>query len=312
MKTRSQKNVVQTTVAQTTVTQTHVAVQAPIAVQAEDDAEMCSICYEPLASRKSVIIHKGAEWHHTLHVDCRDKWVKTCKRNNTPATCPLCPSFKIMEQSRYIRHALEHLETINRHNGNLPFMGIMIYMGGNCVLKLSNIDFCDETTYMPFTPNTPLNEIYEAARDMGPNVCRQMGIFSTKNLSHNINPMNWLNWKYPKLKLKNTYFVVPPKGIGTNINADIRAYRSMGEIYVDYMAYIYAMYDTVLWKSEAFKDVKNVCKQITRTNMGGDIYTEGYENPENPEFPVQYRTLAERPKSTHVPMAWIAIDAEYQ
>lgn len=312
MKTRSQKNIVQTPVA----AQMQVAAQMPVAVQMpvpqEDDAEICSICYDPLASRKFVIIHKGAEWHHTLHVDCRDKWVKTCKQNNTPATCPLCPSFKIMEQSRYIRRALEHLKIINRHNGNLPFMGIMIYMGGNCVLKLSNIDFCDETTYMPFTPDTPLSEIYEATRDMGPNVCRQMGIFSTKNLSHNINPLNWLNWKYPRLKLKNTYFVVPPKGIGTNINADIRAYRSMGEIYVDYMAYIYAMYDTVLWKSEAFEDVKNVCKQITQTNMGGDIYSQGYENPENPDFPVQYRALAERPKSTHVPMAWIAIDAEYR
>jgi len=302
MKTRSQ----------TSVAQAPVAVEPPVAVPQEDDVEICSICYEPLASQKSVIIHKGAQWHHTLHVDCRDKWVKTCKQNNTSATCPLCPSFKIMEQSRYIKRALKHLETINRHNGNLPFMGIMIYMGGNCVLKLTNLDFCDRTTDMPFTPNIPLSVIYEATRDMGPNVCREMGIFSTQNLSHNINPLNWLDWKYPKIKLKNTYFAVPPRGIATNINKYIQTYRTLGEIYVEYIASIYAIHDINRWDDDACENVKNICKQITRTNMGGDIHTEGYENPENPAFPVQYWALADRPKSTHVPMAWIAIDAEYQ
>ena len=318
MKTRSQTSVAKTSVAQTPVATKAPAavVQTPVAVEPlvkEDESEMCSICYEPLASRSSIIIHKGAEWHHSLHVKCRDKWIKTCKQNNTHATCPLCPSFKIMEQSIYIKRALAHLETIKHHNGNLPFMGIMIYMGGSCVLKLTNLDFCDPTTNMPFTPNIPLGVIYEATRDMGPNVCREMGIFSTKNLSHNINPMNWLDWKYPALRVKKTYFAVPPKGIATNIDADIRAYRTMGEIYVDYIAYIYAIYDTILRNDDdADEHIKNVCKRITRTNMGGDTHTEGYENPENPYFPKEHRALRDRPQSTYVPMAWIAIDAEYQ
>jgi hypothetical protein len=291
------------------------AARAPVvkaAAEKEDDTELCSICYEPLASRKSVIIHKGAKWHHTLHVDCRDKWVKTCKQNNTHATCPLCPSFRIMEQTIYIKRALAHLETINRHDGNLPFMGIMIYMGGSCVLKLTNLDFCDPTTNMPFTSNIPLSVIYKATRDMGPNVCRKMGIFSTKNMSHNIKPMNWLKWKYPSLRVKNTYFTVPPKGIATNINDYIRTHRTMGDVYVDYIAYIYAIYDTILQTDDAYEDINNVCKRITRTNMGGDTHTEGYESPENPHFPQEHRALADRPKSTHVPMAWIAIDTEYE
>jgi hypothetical protein len=306
MKTRSQTSVAQAPVVKAPV------VRAAAAAEKEDDSEICSICYEPLASRSSIIIHKGAEWHHTLHVDCRDKWVKTCKQNNTPATCPLCPSFRIMEQTIYVKRALAHLDIIKEVDGDLPYIGIMIYMGGSCVLKLTNLDFCDPTTNMPFTPNTPLNVICKAARNMGPNVCREIGILSPKNIPHNINPLNWLYWKYPTLRVKKTYFAVPPRGIGPNIDADIRMDRTLGEIYVDYIAYIYGIYDTILRSADSYEHVKNVFQPITQSTMSGDIYIEGYENPENPDFPIQYWACTDRPKSTRVPMAWIAIDTEYK
>jgi hypothetical protein len=306
MKTRFQTKVVQS---DTMTTQSPNPVTAPLE---EDESELCSICFEPMASQNSVTIHKGEEWHHSLHIDCRNKWVNTCKQNNTHATCPLCPSFKIMEQSIYIKRTLAHFETIKRHNGNLPFIGIMIYMGGSCVLKLTNLDFCDEKTNMPFTPNTPLSVIYKAAFDMGPNVYQEMGICSTKNLSHNINPLNWLNWKYPKLKLKNTYFAVPPIGLATNISKYIQTSRTIGEIYIEYIASIYAINDINIWDDNACVNIKNICNRITQTNAGGDTHTEGYENPENPHFPQYYRAFTERPQSTNVPMAWIAIDADYE
>ena len=306
MKTRSQTNALR---------QATVAVQTPVAkaqseAETEDDTKMCPICYDPLDSRNTVLIHKGAQWQHIIHVDCHDKWVHICKQNNNQPTCPMCPNFKIVEQTKYMKRALDHLDIIKEVNGDLPYIGIMIYMGGSCVLKLTNLDFhsfiCEQNI------DTPLNVICKATRNMGPNVCREIGILSPKNIPHNINPLNWLNWKYPTLRVKKTYFAVPPRGIGPNIDADIRMDRTLGEIYVDYIAYIYGIYDTILRSADSYEHVKNVFQPITRSTMGGDIYIEGYENPENPEFPIQYWACTDRPKSTHVPMAWIAIDTEYK
>lgn len=203
---------------------------------------------------------------------------------------------------------MEHLDIINHNNGNMPYIGIMIYMDGRCVLKVTNIDFRTDT---PFIPDIPLRTLYEATRNMGPNVCREMGVFSAKNLAYNMNPLNWVHWKYPLLKVKKTYLAVPPCGIATNIDAYINLNRTLGELYVEYMSYIYAIYDTISSKYEPYEEIQNICNQITWHKMGAPNI-KGYENPENPDFPVQYRAHASRPKSTIVPIAWIAIDTEYE
>jgi hypothetical protein len=288
------------------------------------EADACAICQEDIDPKNKKIVHENAKkWRHQFCGPCIDDWIKACLKKEKNPTCPLCPDFKIPKQlfpiaaveSDYdIAHeaALErynHIMCDYEHTGIMPiFMGIMICINGNYICKLSNYD-------MGLTMSSSVQDIKTWIGTKGKQIYMISGFTSQQNVSHNLSLWNWLQWKYPTIRVANIDYGTP---LTTDINENLHD-ATLEQIYIKYQTLIGMIHLNSDYHSEVVQH--HVRKIYRRSNLewnhptGPDDpghYDRAYHNENNPVIPRGLRAYTYNDRATDHSLAWLTVHIEYE
>ena len=204
----------------------------------------CFICWNPLTKKygRKMIIHKydkenksSEKWEHSCHEKCLNNWSKQCITVDKYPKCPICNDFKIpinkipsslrdraieiLEEDQNQDEILEEEEEIveveqeveeatNRLQGvkhwpHKPFLGILVCFNGVPISKCSNITF-------NLTINGTIGDLKAAILTRNVDFYKSKGMLHFDNLAHNLNIKNWINWTYPRFRLSEIHYGIPP------------------------------------------------------------------------------------------------------
>jgi hypothetical protein len=307
---------------------------------AEEDS-ICIICQEPfLKNEPTKVVHTTRACEHKFHTQCIDGWSQECFKNSKRPTCPLCPNYKIplticpkpefiqeeedeeedeeeeVEEfvSQFHETAVRRLRNISY---NIPhdehfripiFMGIMVFINGKYILKYSN-------RHLNLNLSSTLREIKDkilAKRDRIYEASRM----STSNLKHNMVIDNWVQWKYPEVRITDVHFGIPPYRHKVGLfNEALDDNSMLADLYERYQMLAGEMvWDRSNISGEALEQLdiiysNRVCLyQWGPTGPDDTVrYEHGFCNPENPHDSIAYGVDS----ATYNSMAWIAVHVTY-
>ena len=321
------------------------------------EVNTCAICADELnATRRKKIIHKscGSEWEHAFHRRCIDKWIKSQITNNkTYPDCPLCnkniPLDKIPSS---LRKEAKHLlpeepapapapiqRAILPHNvatarnrlrrimhGRYyserahPFLGILICVNNRTALNASNSTF-------NFTINANIGELKEQIVLQNKTIFRHSSI--SNQLSYNVKPSNWINWTYPKYRVSDIHYGLPPythrMGFLEN-EVPLTDECLFSQLYEDYQIQAGRFIES---KSAFTRGAQQGDASLEKFQLMEDIYFEkelyfngptgpddpghydrAFVNIHNPEIPEHMLAYRYKNYSTHDSLAWLVIHLE--
>jgi hypothetical protein len=190
------------------------------------------------------------KWEHSCHETCLNCWTKQCITvgDGIYPKCPICNVFKIpinkipkslrgraieilneeeeeveeeeeaeeeviedvaivaqdLEEDENVIEATHRLQVIRAWNSIAPFLGIIVCFNGVPITKCSNINF----NYLSI--NSSMGDLKTALLSRNLDFYRSKGILHFDNLAHNLNPKNWIMWKYPNFRLSEIHYGIPP------------------------------------------------------------------------------------------------------
>lgn len=306
---------------------------------------LCYICQEEICQDADGLIdslsvhkdkHKIKQWDHIFHIKCINEWCQHCYKINKAPNCPLCPDYKISKKHLPLREkeesqpvspqpvfespqhelAIRRLQGIPHHNtfqnyydqrGIPIFLGIMVCIDNVCVLKYSNRSL-----------NLDLNSSFHALRHTI--LCKSEAVYKNargrkSNISHNLDFNNWIQWKYPTIKITDTHFGITPycNKIGLFNEEYLDDTESLAELYVRYQILANKMIDNRIVESNELYSLRNICKSEKVLEWGptgpDDIthYEYAFCNPENPSDVSAYGYES----ASYNSIAWITIHVKY-
>jgi hypothetical protein len=322
------------------------------------EANTCAICTDEFsATQRKKIIHKscGSEWEHAFHRRCIDKWIESQITNNeTYPDCPLCnkniPLKKIpsslRKEAKHLLHEeepapapapiqqaiLPHNVTIARNrlrrimNGRYyserahPFMGILICVNNRIVLKETNSTF-------NFTINATIGQLKEEILSQNKKTF-WYGSYISK-LSYNLKPSNWINWTYPKYRVSDIHYGLPPythrMGFLEN-EVPLTDDCFFSQLYEDYQIQAGRFVETKAAfmrgaqpgdaSLEKFQLMENIYFE-KNLNFNGPTgiddpgyYDRAFVNFQNPEIPEDMLAYRYKNYSTRDSLAWLVVHLE--
>ena len=187
------------------------------------------------------------------------------------------------------------------------FLGIMVCIDNVCVLKYSNRSL-----------NLNLNSSFHALRHAI--LCKSEAVYKNargrkSNISHNLDFNNWIQWKYPTIKITDTHFGITPycNKIGLFNEEYIDDTESLADLYVRYQTLANKMIDSRIVELNELESLRNICKSEKVLEWGptgpDDIthYEYAFCNPENPSDVSAYGFES----ASYNSMAWITIHVKY-
>jgi hypothetical protein len=314
MLTRYQKKLQQSTVQQSTVQQS--AVQSSFVQNLEE--ETCAICCDALHQTQTQTqtqtqiktLHSGPHWKHRFHDNCIDEWYLACIENKKTPCCPLCPGTEFPDD--YVpslsnkQYAIKMFKSITSCPVIAPYIGIMVCMNGNWLFKMTNLNLYgshDDLEYnMPYYHEFTLWRIKDQILNMNKTIYDKFGDPNetwTNTLSYLFNS----EYKYPKLKIINTCYTIPPKCVsfGEMDMSAIDDSSTLRDIYIDYHTQLEKMKNDPFTDSKTLEHIDNISTETSWVSED-HRYITGYSNPENPNVI----------RSGYFPWAWIAIHLEYK
>jgi hypothetical protein len=299
-----------------------------LVIKKEEDP-ICSICQDPfLENEPTKIVHTTRACEHKFHTQCIDSWCQECFKNRKRPTCPLCPSYKIPlsicpkpeEEEEEEEFISQFHETAFRRLCNIPynmsynerfripiFMGIMVFINGKYILKYSN-------RHLNLNLSSTLREIKDkilAKRDRIYEASR----LSQANLRHNMVIDNWVQWKYPEVRITDVHFGIPPyrQKIGL-FNEPLDDDSLLADLYERYQILAGEMVWDRSIPGEALEQLDVIYSNRVCLYQSGPTgpddrthYEYGYCNPENPHDSNAYGVDG----ATNNSMAWIAVHVTY-
>jgi hypothetical protein len=238
MLTRSQKKLKQSAV------QSNASVVQSLEVQ----EETCAICCDALhhdALHQIKTLHSGPNWKHRFHDNCIDEWYLACIETKKNPCCPLCPGTEfpddyVPSSTTYIRqYAFKMFNSITSSPVIAPYIGIMVCMNGNWLFKMTNLNLYgshDDFEYnMPYYHEFTLWRIKDKILDMNKTIYDKFGD-PNETWSNTLSYLFSSEYKYPKLKIINTCYTIPPKCVsfGEMDMSAIDDSSTLRDIYVDY------------------------------------------------------------------------------
>ena len=299
--------------------------------------ETCAICHEDIDPKNIKIVHEylkkvdevsKANWRHQFCGPCIDNWINMCFKKKKHPTCPMCPDFKIPKQlfpnvSEESDYEIAHNAALERFNylmcdyeetGVMPvFMGIMICINNNCIYKFANYD-------MGLTMNSSILDIKNWIRANGKQIYTISGFTSRQNIFYNLSLQNWLQWKYPDIRVTDLHYGMPPftDRVGT-LNANVDDSTTLEEFYINYQTKLGIMH---LNNEEYSNRIQHHLRKIyRRSNLEwnptgpddpGYLDDLAYSNKENPIIPLELRAYQYDNRSTDNSLAWLTLHLEYQ
>jgi|694.fasta_scaffold124471_3 hypothetical protein len=314
----------------------------------------CSICYESLNTKnQKKILHKGKNWSHKFHKKCIDTWIGASIKSSKYPLCPICnESINVDKIQKNLREkAIQLLELQQEHQieeqeeeeeqqidqqqifeaeadsrlqnvqlryrryETLPFMGILICINGKVIQRYSNSDF-------RLTIYSRLGELKRSILSKNAEISKSRGLLCKDNLYHNLNIRNWINGEYPKYRILDTYYGIPPfcgkfPQLNNNILFDDNTLLSD----------IYFEYQTLACKAlseepellnqhgdNAYKHLENVLK-LKKLRFNGPTgpddpgyYDTAYVNYQNPVIPKGMTAYRYNDYSTDDSLSWLVFD----
>ena len=305
-----------------------------------EQENVCGICHESLSAGKTKVIHKNKMWRHEFHKVCIDQWIKVCEKSNNPPCCPICVNFIIPKkmtktlklkaepqllapviqepaQAEFDRAANERWQRI-ANSENPLFMGIMICSRRGRtrvpVVKFLQSDLGIESTWT-------LHRIKEHIKTMNREVYWQKGFFDSDNVEHNVRPFNWFKWKYPTLRITDTYYGTPSQGGRLfEVHHQLDDNKTAREMYIECQSMMgFCIKHRFHYSDEAVHKIQEVYyEKVIREydySMPELILINEerfFNNESNPIIPAEHREYRKHPRSTKHSLAWLVLDIEYE
>ena len=215
---------------------------------------------------------------------------------------------KISLGQKPVKYTAQHMfNEILEERPEIPYIGIAISYKNQIVKKFMNHQ-------LNLTHLTTLDQLKEIVTTLGREVYDARGIFCIDNLSI----QNWIQWKYPTLRITDAHYGIPSSGKRFGkFNDDIDGGCNMGELYVDYHTRIAENLTDNTLDKETKKSMRDVCSirnlKFNRPTGFDDPghYDIAYVNMQNPEIDEQLRAYEYHPMSTDYPIAWLIVHVEY-
>ncbi len=303
MQTRSQKKatnnsgVKQSTIGQSTVGQSTVKQE-----------EICAICCDVLDTEGlTKTLHSGPNWKHCFHYNCIDEWYFACIDNNKTPCCPLCPNTPFpddyVSQQLFTQCAVKMFKTIKLSSGISPYIGIMVYIDGECKFKLTNLDLCNPREWGFNSADHHELTIYDIKAKILEMRKQIYNKYGNPNETWKDTISNLLYSECPKIKIVNTCYAIPPYAISSFDMNNLDNNSTLQDIYVDYHTQLEEMKNDPSTDFKTHELISNISteKHIRMEGYEG-YYVRGYFNPENPNVL----------RATYFPWAWIAVHLEYE
>ena len=304
-----------------------------------EEPEVCSICYEEFDGVKNeMCMHEvqtsERKIQHKCHETCGIQWIKSCVRNGITPFCPMCPTVKIQYKkekipiakqnvSRYEAVALTRFEELSV---NWPTLfGIMVCIDNHYVKCYVNTNMMLNANRL--NANSCLNDIKQFILLNIDEIYASTGPLVTSKIRFNLNYQNWKEWKYPKVRIADAHFAIPPytDKIGLFREEALDDNSTLGELYVRYQTLAGEMYRyppiPLRPNGGGHKLGADIEKALSNIYMDKIVHRDyptgpddpGYNrcafiNPENPEDLTAYGFK----NATHNSVSWIAVHLEYE
>lgn len=297
--------------------------------------ENCGICQSSLAEGKTKIIHNNKkwehrfQWEHRFHEACIDQWILTCNTTGKIPNCPLCPDFEIpadkMKNDEPVivvelpdeyrseivaRERHEEIMTDQENDGHTPLcMGMIIHVGNKKVLHCFN-------TSSGIALDWTLREVKDYVLGLNKCVYDVFGKFTAKNIIHNLSLSNWIQWKYPELRIDDVHYGIPTHGeCFDKFDIDMDNDKTVDQMYIEYQTLLRENIKRGILSEEITEKMKNVYyeQEILYTGRPGRI-DYGFSNPDNPHIPFLGRsTLMDNifEQSTKYSLMWLIVHTDY-
>lgn len=302
--------------------------------------ENCGICQSSLAKGKTKIIHKNDKmWEHKFHSACIDQWILTCKNTGKPPNCPLCPDFEIpankipkkmknivFEDEPVIYNDLpdEYRSEIvarERHEqimiDQTPLcMGMIIHVGNRRLLHCLN-------TSSGIPLDWTLQEVKNYVLRLDKQVYDATGKFAAHNIMHNLSLSNWVQWKYPELRITDVHYGVPScKNRFDKFDITLDDNKTVDQMYIEYQTLLRENIKRGDLSYEVREKMKNVYYEQELWHYGFTGPDDpgsaeyGFCDPDNPEIPLIHRSeklMVDNmfAQSTKHSLMWLIVHTEY-
>jgi hypothetical protein len=294
------------------------AVQSSFVQNLEE--ETCAICCDALSQTQTQTqtqtqiktLHSGPHWKHRFHDNCIDEWYLACIENKKTPCCPLCPGTEfpddyVPSSTTYNKqYAIKMFKSITSCPVIAPYIGIMVCMNGNWLFKMTNLNLYgshDDLEYnMPYYHEFTLWRIKDQILNMNKTIYDKFGD-PNETWSNTLSYLFNSEYKYPKLKIINTCYTIPPKCVsfGEMDMSAIDDSSTLRDIYIDYHTQLEKMKNDPSTDSKTLEHIDNISTETSWVSED-HRYITGYSNPENPNVI----------RSGYFPWAWIAIHLEYK
>ena len=312
------------------------ATEKPVATE---EPEVCSICYEEFDGvKKEMCMHEvqtnERKIEHKCHETCCIQWIKNCIKNKTIPFCPMCPTVKIEYKKEEIiivkqnisRYEAVALTRFNELSVNWPTLfGIMVCIDNHYVKRYMNTDMFMNN--MRLHSNSSLNDIKQFILLNSDKIYASTGPLVKSKIQFNLNYQNWKEWKYPKVRITDAHFAIPPytQKFGLFREEALDDNATLGELYVRYQTLAGEMYRNTPIPLRPNggghalgEDVDHALSNIYMDKIVHRDYPTGpddhgyiryaFINPENPED----LTAHGFKNATHDSISWIAVHLEYE
>ena len=287
----------------------------PHVVEEEED---CSICLEPLDSfdeesnTKKII--KQLKCGHKFHEKCINAAINS-RRNLIPGPrCPMCrtPIIEEGEIPESQRRLQEVIDYENNLNSSVPFIGILVCLNNQILIKYLNTDFNLGT-------NNTLNQLKTAILSRSDEISRQRGIFCPVNLGVRANNLvasatRLVQRRVPSFKIKRIGFGVPLSCnfdfIQINYNEPALGLTPLRNLYSSYQYYA----EDVLRNPHEYELFNNYIEDVDVSTNLQSVYnrtqysdTPCFLNSQNPDIPEDFRPNNIPIKATINSLAWLIV-----
>jgi hypothetical protein len=306
-----------------------------LATATTEEPEVCSICYEEYNSvKKEMCMHEVQTSEkiiqHKCHETCGDQWIKRCVKNGITPFCPMCPTVKIQLKKKEIPVAKQTtsayrataIERFQRIDVNCPTLfGIMICIDNNYIKCYMNYN-------MQLNSNSLLSDIKQFILSESDEIYASTSAIVQSKIRFNLNYQNWKDWKYPRVRIADTHFAIPPytQKIGLFHEGVLEDNATLGDLYIQYQTLAGEMYrhpPTTIRPNPTSGHTLGANIEYALSNIYMDKLvrreyptgpddpghsTYAFINPENPVILTAHNVV----RATRHSVSWIAVHLEYE
>jgi hypothetical protein len=296
--------------------------------------EDCAICQEVLNDGQTPVTTL-TNCNHKFHEQCINQWMNTNQAN--AHECPLCrapinynqwpppiapqqPQFQQPQQPQMpeSERRLQQVIAFENSRGQtpVPFLGIVICINGEMIIKYLNTD-------LGLGTNNTINDLKDAILGRSLEIAGQRGFFCQTNFGRHVNnavaTTGFTRRREPSFRINRIGFGVPASCETDTINFAFNNYANdwlegtfLGNLYRSYQENARIILGS--YGIDVPDNLHRVYKKHTIRFQTGIFTTDYFLNMYNPDIPEEFRPDypddRDIKKATKISLAWLIVDIE--